>query len=651
MSLRSLALRCLFTCLICLPPAHADNGDELQLARDAYRNRDLDRIARQVERLSGSPLEPYPRYWLASAQLIAGDDSAVSPYLQQYAGSYLADKLRSEWLKELAKRGDWARFESEYPKGVDAATDSELTCWRLQGRLLAGDMAALRQQRQLWFSPAGQPDPCIPVFDALFASGALTEDAIWQRLRLVLTANNFDFAKKLLQRLSEPQGLDDKLLQQVAAAPGKWLLRLDPRQRGERELLLYALERQARSDPDAAAQTLAAIQERLPAAERDYAWGRVAYQAARKLHPSARNWFLKAKDAALDDDALEWMARAALRSGDWSLLQRAVGKLSQPKREEAVWRYWRARALKEQGKAVEANQLFAPLSNEHHFYGLLAREELGTYVDTTLGRYKSNGDDLKAAQNDPGLQRALALSRIKWRTEAVREWNWEMRSLNDRQLLAAAELAMSEHWYDRAIYSAERTRELHDFSLRYITPYRDVTEYYAQAMDLDAAWVFGLIRQESRFVTVARSGVGAQGLMQLMPGTALMMARKLGLKHLQPAAVNEVGTNVQLGTYYLKTVLGQLGNHPVLATAAYNAGPGRARAWQGDAALEGAVYAESIPFSETRDYVKKVMANALYYSQSLGGARLSLKQRLGVIPARGGAVDMINADAEPPAGQ
>ena len=203
--------------------------------------------------------------------------------------------------------------------------------------------------------------------------------------------------------------------------------------------------------------------------------------------------------------------------------------------------------------------------------------------------------------------------------------------IRDR-LITAAEVARRHELYDRAINTADRTESLHDFSLRYLAPFREVLRVRSTQMGLDEAWVYGLIRQESRFIVDARSRVGASGLMQLMPATAKWVAGKMGLRNI--ADVTEVDTNVSLGTYYLRHVLDTLDSQPVLASAAYNAGPGRARAWRPDFPLEGAIYAESIPFNETRDYVKKVMSNASYYAHSFSRELQSLKQRMGVIGPR-----------------
>ena len=231
------------------------------------------------------------------------------------------------------------------------------------------------------------------------------------------------------------------------------------------------------------------------------------------------------------------------------------------------------------------------------------------------------------------------------RTEAAREWNWTMRNQDDRFLIAAAQLAQQLGVYDRAINAADRTRSEHDYSLRYLAPYRDRIEPNARQRDLDTGWVYGLMRQESRFVTAARSGVGAQGLMQIMPATGQWVAGKLGMKGYNVGWLQDPDTNVMLGTTYMRMVLEGLDNHPVLASAAYNAGPGRAKRWKDVKPLEGAIYAESIPFGETRDYVKKVMANSIVYTALLDGRAPSLKARLGTISASDGSTAGLGSPA------
>jgi soluble lytic murein transglycosylase len=240
------------------------------------------------------------------------------------------------------------------------------------------------------------------------------------------------------------------------------------------------------------------------------------------------------------------------------------------------------------------------------------------------------------------MARALALYRLDLRTEAVREWLFGLRGMDDQELLAAAELAQRNAVYDRAINTADRTQHKHNYKVRFLAPFREVFTEQARSYRLEEAWVLGLVRQESRFIVNAKSSAGAQGLMQLMPATARWMAKRIGMRDYNAARVADVPVNVALGAGYLRQVLDELG-HPVLASAAYNAGPGRARRWRDAQPLEGAIYAETIPFNETRDYVKKVMANTMYYAQLIGGKLVPLKDRLGQIPARA-AGERVNED-------
>jgi soluble lytic murein transglycosylase len=286
------------------------------------------------------------------------------------------------------------------------------------------------------------------------------------------------------------------------------------------------------------------------------------------------------------------------------------------------------------GRVEEAEELLKPLAIEFNFYGQLALDELGGRIMVPDALYKPGAEAVRAMSQHPGLRRALELYRLSLRPEANREWLWAIRGFDDMQLLAAAEVALRHEIYDRAISTADRTVALHDFSLRYLAPYREVLNVRTSQLALDEAWVYGLIRQESRFIADVKSRAGASGLMQLMPGTAKWVAGKLGLKDWRWSQVTELDTNVSLGTYYLKHVLDALDGQPVLASAAYNAGPGRARAWRPEAAMEGAIYAETIPFNETRDYVKRVMANASYYAYNFSQLVQPLKSRMGIIGPR-----------------
>ncbi|HZW25409.1 MAG TPA: transglycosylase SLT domain-containing protein [Gallionella sp.] len=611
----------------------SDDADFLA-ASDAFRVGDRAKLALLAQRFRKSPLEVYIAYYQLRLDLERADTNTVHAFLDRPEDSPMIDRLRGEWLKLLADRQQWELFDAEYPRLINE--DTELTCDALQSRRRTQEQAALQEVRMLWFNGKGQPDSCGPLFDAAIAAGIITEQDIWQRLRLALEASNVSLAKSLAAKLGEAPGLV-AALDSAAADADRYLAKpsLDKKSRGQRTAALFALQRLAKQSPDLAVARWERLAAEFPEAEQHYLYGWLAYEAARKQDKRALQWYKSAAGAPLNEQQAAWWARAALRAYDWHATLAAIHAMSPQQQREPAWQYWKARALQETGKTAEATKLLAPLSTEYHFYGQLAADDLAAPALSAAGTvFKPNEKDIAAIQAQPGIQRTLALYRMGMRTEALKEWSWAMRNFNDQELLAAAEIARRNEMYDRAINAADRTVNVHDFGLRYLAPYREALQPHIREQGLDEAWVYGLMRQESRFVTNAKSTVGAAGLMQIMPSTASWVARKLGLKDYRQSLIHQLDTNLKLGTYYMKTVLNWFDDSPVLASAAYNAGPSRARRWRADRPLEGAIYAETIPFDETRDYVKKVMSNTVYYSRQFGAPPKSLKQRMGTVAAK-----------------
>jgi soluble lytic murein transglycosylase len=381
-----------------------------------------------------------------------------------------------------------------------------------------------------------------------------------------------------------------------------------------------------------AAATFSSVAPSLTPAERAIGWGTIGYQAALKRMPSAADWYRLSANAPLSNPAYEWRTRSALLAGDWNMVRWSVEQMPPTLRSQPAWVYWHARAVKQAGDAATANQEFQSIADQYNFYGQLALEELGQKI-TLPPRTTVSDAEIAQMQSVPGFALSQRFYALNMRLEGNREWNWPLRSMTDRQLLAAAQYAKRIELYDRTVNTADKTKTEHDFTLRYLSPFREIVERDAQSTGLDTEWAYGLIRQESRFIINARSEVGAGGLMQLMPGTAQLVAKKIGLGSLSRAQMNDIDTNILLGTNYLSMIYNQFDNSPVLATAGYNAGPGRPRQWRQDlrAPVEGAVFAETIPFSETRDYVKNVLSNTVYYAALFEGRPQSLKARLGYI--------------------
>lgn len=630
-----LSLLCAQLCVNAVLAATPD--DAFLAAREAFRSGDVLRFERAAKSLGEYPLEPYLAYWRLRMRLEQASADEVQALLARVKDGPVSNSLRTDWLKLLANRQQWDMFDAEYAQYV--GDDVELLCLSLQDRARSGNLEALEKARTLWFSGRDQPENCTPLFDVLAERKMLPEADVWTRIRLALEAGNTGVVRRVAEYLPAKEQLDGATLARIAVNPQAYLDRkgFNLKTRGGRETLMFAVQRLARTTAQLAAQQWSKLGDQVNEAERAYVWGLIAFQGAQRLDPAALGWYAKA--GKLSDAQLAWKIRIALRVLSWPEVTAAIDAMSATEAQDPAWRYWKARALKAQGRAADAQLIFAPLAVEYNFYGQLAAEELGARTHAPVALYKPTREEAQTMGRTPGLQRALAFYRLNLRFEGNREWNWTIRSFDDRQLLAAAEFARRSEIYDRAINTADRTRETHDFSMRYLAPYRDVMKGYVAQLQLDEAWVYGLIRQESRFIADVKSSAGASGLMQLMPATARWVARKVGLTDWQHSKVTQVDTNINLGTWYLKHVLDTLDNHPVLASAAYNAGPGRARAWRADGPMEAAIYTESIPFNETRDYVKKVMSNASYYSQQFGQTVVSLKDRIGVIAPRSRSVE------------
>jgi len=621
-------------------PSRPQTQDEIFLAAHAaVRSGDYDKLARYDARLQGYLLEPYVESWLLRPRLEDASAEEVRAFLVRQQGTLLAEQVRSEWLKVLGKKRQWELFEAEHP--LLASDDNDIVCYALLARWQRKDDSALAELRTQWYAPHQLPEGCVPLAEALIVNGQYTNRHVWERVRLLLEAGAVSTAWRTAEYLPAKEALDRGQLFAAAAGPQR---HLDDRkknlsQRAARELTMFALYRLAQNDPlAAAARWESKLRARFSTAEQGYVWGQLALQAARHNLPEALEWYRNAEaaQAPLSDEQLAWRLRAALRQSDWAQVKMTAAMMSPLQRNEPAWIYWEGRAAQALGSPAEARTLFARIAGEHHFYARLAAEELGLSLTIPPKGYTPAAEEVAAVAAQPGFQRALALYQLGQRFESVREWIWAIRGMDDKQLLAAAEFARQNGMFDRAINTADRTLALHDFGVRYLAPYRETLGESARAQQLEEAWVLGLVRQESRFISAIRSSAGAAGLMQLMPATAKWVARRMGMHDYSWARVTDTDVNAALGTYYLRHVLDGLDGSPVLAAAAYNAGPGRARRWRDTRPLEGAIYAETIPFNETRDYVKKVMNNTMYYAAMLGDPVRSLKARLGMIAPRGG---------------
>lgn len=604
--------------------------DELLAARDAYVARDREALAQYALSLQNHILEPYVLFWQLHLSLEEVPADQVRRFLKRYAEIPISEKLYLDWLRVLGKNKYWEILVAEYNERP--VEDVELKCYFWDANLQEGNLETVHSAKALWQSDVlDLPASCLALFDKLNGRDLLPIEDVWQRLRLSAAVGTTTHTKRYAQFL--PMALKKDYLNWVAKSITKFPHELSAR--AQREAMLAQLLRLAREDHHKARVIWQRVHANFSEKDRGYVWAQFAHIAARKHDAIALEWFREAGDRHLSDLQLAWKTRAALRLPDWAAVLASIEAMSASEQGKAAWQYWKARALKALDRQSEANEIFAPLSREFSYYGQLAGEELGVTIGNAPVTYRPREEEISAIAELPATQRALALYRLGLRAEANREWMWLTRNFDDKKLLAAAELARRYDWLDRAIYAADKTRTMHDFALRYPTPHREILQSTTRQMQLDEAWVYGLIRQESRFMEQVRSSAGASGLMQLMPATAAWTAKRLGISSFRASLINQVEMNILLGNAYLKYVLDSNNRDAVLATAAYNAGPQRAKRWRDDKPLEGAIYVETIPFTETREYVQKVMSNMTYYAARLGQTIRPLKQRLGIIAPKG----------------
>ena len=635
-------------------PAQAQNrGDEVLLEmHQAFRKGDKNRLSALLPQTRGHVLEPLAAYWEMRSRLDTAPASEIRSFLNTYAGSYYEDRLRNDWLLQLGKRRDWATFTAEYPR-FRMRDDREVRCYALATEAMNSKADVAEEALRLWYAQREADDGCTYVAEHLHSGRQIQALDLWRKARIAMDANRPRAAQAAVDieapRLSEQVAL-------IHADPAKYLdKRILAITRSRKELAVLALIRLAAKDPDEAANLLNrrwSIQ--LSQEERNWTWAVIGKQAAQKLQDNAASHFAKVqKDTDLNDDLLAWKVRAALRQGQWRQVLTATQAMSPATQKDPAWVYWRARALmataQDTAQRQEARGLLRSIASVKGFYEQLALEDLGQAITVPERPMALTPEEKAATLTHPGLQRALHAIQIGLRPEGNREWNYSTNlhtpgGMNDRELLAAADLACQRQVWDRCINTSERTKDVIDFDQRFPMPLRETVVRRAGEIQLDPAYVYGLIRQESRFIMDARSHVGASGLMQVMPATAKWTAKKIGLTSFTPDQITDREVNVAIGTGYLKLVLDDFEGSMPMATAAYNAGPGRSRQWRNGPVLDAAIWAENIPFHETRDYVKKVLSNTTNYAVILTRQPQSLKARLGTVGPRPSPVAEANPD-------
>jgi soluble lytic murein transglycosylase len=621
-------LLCLFSCLllssVTLEASAAASLAQQRLfydeAKRALAKGDSGPYRMYANALADYPLEPYLAYDELTYRLKSASNAEIEKFLAEHGDLPQANWMKLRWLRWLAERGDWKPFVKYYDPKMNF---TELDCLNGQHQLISGQTAeGYASAEKLWLVGKSQPDACEPLFSMWANAGQMTETMRWKRLKLAVQARNYSLASHLTQTLPT-LGSQGQLMIDVAQKPAmlSQTARFTPASQTMADVVSIGLRRLAKQDPEKAISLLNDYTQRLPfSAEEKVAIAReIGLTLAKSFDDRALPIMTQYDPELRDNTVTEWRARLLLRLGRWSEANQLIRRMPADLASTNRWRYWQARSqqLADPNNQGAALLLYQPVSKERDFYGFMAADQLKTPYQLTNKPLLLDPKLVQKVRNTPGIRRALEFHDRGQIVDGRREWYHVSRLFSRDELVAQARLAYDKQWYFPAIRTISQAQYWDDLDVRFPMAHQNTLVREAKVRGLHSSWVFAITRQESAFMDDARSGVGASGLMQLMPGTAKETARKFSIPF-APQQLLDPDKNVQLGAAYLSQVHGQFNGNRVLASAAYNAGPGRVRQWlKGSNHLAYDVWVETIPFDETRQYVQNVLSYAVIYGFKL----------------------------------
>ncbi len=630
---------CFFSSLL-----YADDSIELtpqqkqftKLLKEIKKGKSVD-----IKEMQSYILYPYLRYEQLRKNKKA-PQTAVEEFINQYKTSPLADKLWSKWMQGFIKEKQWNDAIKAYQKGRGGLASH---CYYLQAKLEIKDDVELSEKEamSLWLSGSKRPSACTALFDLLESKGLIDNNKRWQRIVLAIDKGNNKLAKKLSKKLSRQDQQRVALWINFKYKAKKYLKKsstlklLSGKHPYDHRILLYGIKRLSRKDTDKAREILSQLTKKysFTSQEKAEASSYIAMQDALNHSPYALQHLAAIPDKYRGDESNTWMVRMALQQGDWEKVLIAIESMSETYQKKEVWKYWKARALSVENRIEEALSLYEELAENASYYGFLAADRLQQDYAYLTNSEPDRSDTIQMLITENiGIQRALELFKIGFRDQAKREWFHALKVLNKDEKLAAATLALEKNLPFVAIVSVAKTKDWNQTGLRFPLQYQNLIEQHAEKAEIPAAWIYGVARRESAFDANIESHAKALGLMQLIPPTAKAVAKKLNLPKLKKYDILKPDINIQLGSAYLKELLDKFKGNYAKASAAYNAGPHRIPKWLPEKTLEASRWIESIPYKETRKYVRAVMAYTTIYDHKLNhkkGTNLRLSDRLAAI--------------------
>lgn len=617
-------------------PAWAGVEEDRLVFREAlatFQAGQRDTALARLDALRDYPLKDYLRYLDLRARLESVPSQEVAAFLREVPDSFMAEDLRKRMLRLFANTGDWVSYLAFDDAGLEGL---EFRCQRMVARaVVQGERPQPGEMLALWEEGKPLPESCQRIEDWLAEAGLLTSERLWKRIEQAMEDGRTSEARRLAARV----GAEERIPEWVEArkAPERFL----QRQKGVRGdailhlMLVDAIKRVARKDAGEARALWLGLTARgaMSAAARYEAEAGIAMAAARQHRPEASDWFEGVPAHALDKEGRAWKVRAALRTQRWERVLTAIEAMPKEEQVEEEWRYWRARAMEALGQGEPARQIWRDMARGVSYYGLLAADRAGIRYELSYMDLPPD-EQVQQVALRPAIRRAREFHVMGLINEARKEWQVALRDMDPASLRAAAHLAARWGWMDRAAITMGKARHagVEDLEVRFPLPWRDEVERFARETAIDSAWMFGVMRRESAFMPDIGSSAGAQGLMQLMPETAKYVAKKFDLPVPGSSDLHDPTANMRLGSAYLRYVLEKFDENQVLATAAYNAGPGRVKQWLPKTeTLPADIWVDTVPFTETREYCRAVLHYATVFEWRLYGEARPLSARMPAI--------------------
>ena len=580
------------------------------------------------------PLYPYLVYQDYKRRISRIKDTDILTFLEHHKNSIMADKLRHRWLKNRATKGRWD-IVAEHYIASPYVNDRSLKCHYARALLGHNRTEEARDViLDLWLVSYSQNANCDYVFKEAKRRKIIGDEEIWQRILLVLPKRK-GLANYLSKSLSKESKKSYRTLTQAQRNPLKLLSQIREQalvSSKYRDSLLFALQREQRKNGYRASQLWNGLYPKLKnyPAFRTLAGQRLGLRAAQSLESEIAYKYLKNVPASIrKDESHFWLIRSALRLGNWRDVISAIGEMPSHLRTYPQWRYWKARALAQTKKLNEAQVIWGELSQRGDYYGYLSADRINAKYKLKQPQYDSSSlDQINELQQVKRIQEFLKLNRI---FDARREMNYLTNELTSEDRIKLALLCRRWDWSSGVIQAMSSDYFRGETDLRFPIAYKDLVEREAQRSQIPMHWIYGVIRRESAFMPKIKSPAGAIGLMQLMPRTAKSVARKLRMRRPSKAQLTNPTLNLRLGSAYIKRLYKKNNNHLPLSLAAYNAGPSRVKKWLRETPVrDPEVWIDTIPFDETRLYVRAVLFYMTVYQYKLEGRADRLRRFLSI---------------------